>query len=148
MLKLSTKSRYALRAMMELAIREGTGPVQLREVAKAQHISPKYLEQLAIPLHHAGLVLTERGPSGGYRLAKPASSITALDVVQAVEGPLQLLDCLGRAAACDRSAICAARGLWGEVEGAISAVLGRTTLMDLRESQQAAIAGQAMCYQI
>ncbi len=148
MLKLSTKSRYALRAMMELAMREGTGPVQLREIARAQHISAKYLEQLAIPLNHAGLVLTERGPSGGYRLARPASMITALDVVEAVEGPLHLLDCLARGQACDRSTACAARQLWGEVEEAISVTLSRKTLDDLRANQQAAIAGRAMCYDI
>jgi len=148
MLKLSTKSRYALRAMMELAIREGTGTVQLREVAKAQRISPKYLEQLTIPLHHAGLVLTERGPNGGYQLARPANAITALEVVEAVEGPLHLLECLYRARACDRAGACAARELWCEVEEAITGVLGRTTLLDLRERQQAALAGQVLSYQI
>ena len=110
MLRLSTKSRYALRAMLELALREGTGPVQLREVAKAQHISAKYLEQtLAIPLNHAGLVRTERGPSGGYRLAKPAGAITALDIVEAVEGPLQNPRVSRPDVRCERSSACAAR---------------------------------------
>jgi Rrf2 family cysteine metabolism transcriptional repressor len=148
MLKLSTKARYALRAMMELAIQEGRGPVQLREVARAQRLSPKYLEQLAIPLRHAGLLHTERGPSGGYELARPAVSISALEVVQAVEGPLQLLDCIGRASACDRSGTCAAQELWREVGGAISKVLSGTTLAQLRDSQLAALTDQPLCYQI
>jgi Rrf2 family protein len=133
---------------MELALREGQGPVQLREVARAQSISPKYLEQLAIALHHAGLVITERGPSGGYRLARPAGDITALDVVQAVEGPLSLIDCLGRSNACERSRACATRELWARVEQAIQEELAGTTLAELGESQQMAEARLAVCYQI
>jgi Rrf2 family cysteine metabolism transcriptional repressor len=148
MLKLSTKSRYALRAMMELALREGTGSVQLREIAKAQHVSAKYLEQLAIPLRHAGLLRTERGPTGGYELARPSTAITALDVVEAVEGPLALLDCIGRTAACDRTEACAARALWVQVQDAIDAVLSRTTLAQLRENQQLFETDPPLCYQI
>ncbi len=148
MLKLSTKARYALRAMMELAIREGEGPVQLREIAKAQAISPKYLEQLAIPLRHAGLLRTERGPSGGYELSRPAVTISALDVVQAVEGPLQLLDCFGPSAECERVSACAARSLWMEVEGAIVKVLADKTLAELRENQLAASANHPLLYYI
>lgn len=148
MLKLSTKSRYALRAMLELALREGRGAVQVREISKAQHISAKYLEQLLIPLHHAGLVLTERGPGGGYRLSRPAAAITALEVVEAVQGPLHLLECLARPHACDRSGTCAAQGLWAEVEAAISETLGRRTLDELRAQQRAALAGQTISYEI
>ncbi len=148
MLKLSTKARYALRAMMELALHEGQGPVQLREIAKAQAISPKYLEQLAIPLRHAGLLRTERGPAGGYELARPAVAISALDVVQAVEGPLELLDCIGRAAACDRVAACAARDLWIDVGASIARVLGEKSLADLRDRQLAALNNHPLMYQI
>ena len=148
MLRLSTKARYALRAMMELAIHEGRGPVQLREVARAQRISAKYLEQLAIPLRHAGLLHTERGPSGGYELARPAMAITALEVVQAVEGPLELLECVGRRSACDRAGVCAARDLWVEAGEAITKVLAATSLADLRENQVAAVTGQPLGYQI
>ena len=148
MLKLSTKARYALRALMELAIREGEGPIQLREIAKAQRISPKYLEQLAIPLRHAGLLRTERGPTGGYELARAAEDITALEVVEAVEGPLELLECVGRAAACDRTGTCATRKLWIEVGEAIGSVLARKTLADLRASQLAARGNTPLLYQI
>jgi Rrf2 family transcriptional regulator, cysteine metabolism repressor len=148
MLKLSTKARYALRAMMQLAVHEGAGPVQLREIARAQRLSPKYLEQLAIPLRHAGLLRTERGPTGGYELARPAVAITALDVVQAVEGPLALLDCLGRTAACDRTDVCAARELWVEVQAAIDGVLSKMTLAQLRENQQSFEIDPTLCYEI
>jgi len=148
MLKLSTKARCALRAMMELAIREGDGPVQLREIARAQRLSPKYLEQVAIPLRHAGLLRAERGPAGGYELTRPAAAISALEVVRAVEGPLELLECVGRASACDRAATCAARRLWIEVGGAISKVLAEKTLANLRESQLEALGSPALAYQI
>jgi Rrf2 family protein len=148
MLKLSTKARYALRAMIELALREGRGPVQLRQVAKAQALSPKYLEQLTIPLRHAGLLLTERGPHGGYELARPAEVITALEVVQAVEGPGYLLDCVGRPSACERAHTCAARALWSRVSRAIHGVLSETTLAELRDDQQQALVEQVLAYQI
>jgi len=148
MLKLSTRSRYALRAMIELARHEGRGPVLLRRVAEAQRISPKYLEQLTIPLRRAGLLRGERGPSGGYELAKPAPEITALDIVAAVEGPLDLLNCVGNATACDRTATCAARQLWVRVGEAMSGALARETLADLSESQRAASQANAVSYQI
>jgi Rrf2 family protein len=148
MLKLSTKARYALRAMIELALHEGGGTVQLREVAKAQHLSPKYLEQLTIPLRHAGLVQTERGPHGGYELAKPATSITALDIVEAVEGPVNVLDCIGRSSVCDRTGACAARDLWVRLRCSIGEILSETTLADLRSEQQSAMAGESGHYQI
>jgi len=148
MLKLSTKARYGLRAMVELACREGEGPIQLREIARAQAVSPKYLEQLTIPLRNAGLVHSERGPNGGYWLAKPARQITALDVVSAAEGPVALLDCIGQAASCDRSPRCAARKLWSRVSDAINGALTQVTLADLREEQMAANSVQAFCYQI
>jgi len=148
MMKLSTKTRYALRAMVELACRGGEGPVQLRQIAKAQNLSPKYLEQLTISLRNAGLINSERGPNGGYWLARPAGQITALDVVRAAEGPLTLLDCLTRSSACERSSSCVARRLWAKVSLAISDTLARVTLADLRDEQMAASSSQAFCYQI
>ena len=147
-MKLSTKARYALRATLELALREGDGPVHLRHIAKAQDISPKYLEQLAMPLRNAGLVRSERGPTGGYELARPAATITALDVVQAVEGPVDLLDCVGQSRLCARAETCAARTLWGRLSAAIADVLRETTLADLREAQREAETGTTFCYQI
>jgi len=148
MLKLSTKARYALRAMVELAHHEGEGATQLRAIAKAQRLSTKYLEQLTIGLRNGGLIHSERGPRGGYWLAKPASHITALDVVRAAEGPVTLLDCVGQSSVCERSASCAARKLWSKVSAAINATLEEVTLADLREEEAAASSSQAFCYQI
>ncbi len=148
MLKLSTKARYALRAMVEIASHEGRGPVQLREIAKAQDLSPKYLEQLTISLRNAGLIRSERGPNGGYWLAMPAQQITALDVVRAAEGPLTLMECITQEDVCERSAGCAARNLWSKVSAAITDTLAEVTLADLREEQTAASSSRALCYQI
>ena len=148
MVKLSTRARYALRAMMELSLREGAGPVLLRDIAAAQRVSPKYLEQLAIPLRRAGLLQAERGPKGGYQLSRRAEEITAHDIVEAVEGHIHLLECLRTPAACDRTEACAARDLWGRVTQAMSAVLSETTLADLREQQRAAQAKRGAHYQI
>ena len=148
MLRTSTRARYALRAMIELARHEGRGPILLREVADAQRISTKYLEQLTIPLRRAGLLLAQRGPQGGYALARPAERITTRDIVEAVEGPVRVLDCLRSAHACDRTRTCAARGLWGRINRAITEVLTETTLADLLESQRQAEAQQISCYEI
>ena len=148
MFRPSTRARYALRAMIELALREGGGPVPLREIGRAQRLSSKYLEQLAIPLHRAGLVQAERGPGGGYKLAKPAEQITAREIVEAADAPLFLLDCLHTSEACDRAGNCAAQRLWSRVGQAVVSVLSETTLADLREEQRAATAGVAPCYQI
>jgi len=148
MLKASTRVRYSLRAMIELALHEGTGPMLLRELAQAQRISIKYLEQLTIALRRVGLVQSERGPQGGYELARPATEITAKEIIEAVEGPLELLDCMSRPASCERATACAARSLWTRVNDAIDDVLSRTTLAELRDAQLAAEAGKAPVYQI
>ena len=148
MFRPSTRARYALRAMIELSLREGAGPVSLREIARAQRLSPKYLEQLTIPLNRAGLVQAERGPAGGYRLARLADQITAREIVEAVDAPLYLLDCLRTSEACDRAGACAAQRLWSRVAQAVVSVLSETTLADLREDQRAATAGVALCYRI
>ena len=131
MLRLSTKTRYALRTMIELARREKDGMVPLKSVAKAQQLSPKYLEQLAISLRQAGLVLAERGSQGGYMLARPAAEITALEVVQAVEGPLHLITCVNRPTSCPRLPNCTAHGLWSRLNDSIQDVLSSTTLAEL-----------------
>ncbi len=148
MFRPSTRARYALRAMIELACHEGMGPVLLREIAAAQEVSSKYLEQITIGLRHAGLVLAERGPRGGYELARPASDITAREIVEALEGPLALLECVRMPGACHRAGTCVARGLWGRTTQAITAVLSETTLAKLREEQRAARGQDALCYQI
>lgn len=148
MFRPSTRARYAIRAMLELALHEGEGPILLRKVAAEQEISAKYLEQITIPLRSAGLLLAERGRRGGYRLARPASDITAREIAEALEGPIDLLDCIRTPSACHRAETCAARNLWGRVSQGIVATLSETTLADLREEDRAARTEDALCYQI
>lgn len=148
MFRPSTRARYALRAMIELSLREGTEPVSLREIARAQRLSPKYLEQLAIALKRAGLVEAERGSGGGYKLARPGEQVTVREIVEAVDSPLHLLECLRSSDACDRAGACAAQRLWSRVGQAVAEVLSETTVADLRDEQRAAMAGVAPCYQI
>lgn len=148
MFKVSTKARYALRAMIELAIRDEETFVPLAELAEAQGISPKYLEQLAITLRNAGLVRSERGPKGGYALALRPQKITVLDIVSAIEGPVVLLSCLQRAGLCQRARDCAARRFWQRLNESITAVLVQSTLAELRDEQQTDRMDSAPSYSI
>ena len=137
MLRLSTKARYGLRAMIELATHEGQQMVQLSRIAEGQRLSTKYLEQLVIPLRNAGLLRSTRGPRGGYVLARPSSEITALDVVEAIEGPLDLVDCVGQPDLCEWHERCAARDLWRNASAAVKAVLAGASLETLAREQAA-----------
>jgi Rrf2 family protein len=87
-MKISTKIRYGTRAMLELACHYGEGPIELKEIAKRESISLKYLEQVIVPLRTAGLVKSVRGSKGGYSLAKPPSDICLNDLIEILEGPL------------------------------------------------------------
>ena len=93
-MKLSTKGRYAARAMLELALNFGKGPLQLREIAQKQEISERYLERLMTALVTAGLVRSLRGRHGGFKLAKPPKEIQLAQIIQAVEGSLSPVDCV------------------------------------------------------
>jgi len=130
-MKLSTKIRYGTRAMLELAVHYGKGPVELKEIAKRENISLKYLEQVVIPLRTGGLVKAIRGSKGGYSLAKPPSEISLNDVVEILEGPLNLIDCLGSPAACQRTASCVTRDIWQEVSEGINRIFRSVTLEDM-----------------
>src|SRR4030065_2738604 len=102
-MKLSSKIRYGSRAMVELASHYGEGAIELKEIAKKENISPKYLEQVIIPLRTAGLVKSVRGSKGGYSLARSPSEICLFDVVEILEGPLYLGDCVRDPKVCKSS---------------------------------------------
>lgn len=93
-MKLSTKSRYGVRAMFDMAYHAGTLPAQIKDISRRQDISPRYLEQIFQDLKKAGLLNSRRGPQGGYSLARPAEEITVKDIVLAAEGELQLVNCV------------------------------------------------------
>jgi len=136
-MKMSTKGRYGLRVMIELAGRWGRGPVPVEEIARNQKISGKYIHLLVIGLRSAGLVRTARGPGGGYALSRDPSRITALDVVSALEGRSAPVECVADPSSCTRAGRCAARTVWCDVAAAVDGVLSRTTLAHLAAAQSA-----------
>jgi Rrf2 family protein len=130
-MKISTKIRYGARAMLELASHYGEGPIELKEIAKKENISLKYLEQVINPLRGAGLVKAVRGSKGGYSLGKPPSEICLYDVVETLEGPLNLLECLRDSKVCQKVPSCVTRDIWREVSEAISKIFYSITLEDM-----------------
>lgn len=130
-MKLSTRTRYGIRAIIELAQYEGQRPLQLRTIAERQDISVKYLEQLMGVLRSAGIVRSVRGSKGGYALARPPEQIRLSEVFHCLEGPVTTTECVEDEDYCKRSADCVARELWVEVEGAINRVLDSITLADM-----------------
>jgi Rrf2 family protein len=130
-MKISTKIRYGARAMLELASHYGEGPLELREIAKKENISLKYLEQVINPLRAAGLVKSIRGSKGGYSLAKPPSEICLYDVVEILEGPLNLVECLHDSKVCQKISSCVTRDIWKEISESISKIFYSVSLEDM-----------------
>ena len=130
-MKLSTRTRYGIRAILELASNYGKGPLQTNLIAKRQDISVKYLEQLMAILKSSGLVKSVRGAKGGYMLAKRPDQIKLDDVFYCLEGPVVTVECLEDKDYCARFADCISRQLWAQVQQAIKNVLQSMTLQDL-----------------
>jgi Rrf2 family protein len=135
-MRLSTRVRYGVRAMVELALQAGDPSVSSREVGARQKISPKYVGQLLAQLRASGLVRSVRGQGGGFQLARPPEKVTLLDVVQAFEGSLAPVPCVDDPAVCPRSNRCATRDLWCELKESLEKPLRRTTLADLARRQR------------
>ncbi len=127
-MKLSTRSRYGTRMMLDLAQRYDQGPVQMGEISKRENISVKYLEQLIIPLKKANFIKSVRGPKGGHMLAKPPEKITVGDIVKILEGGINLSDCLENPEVCDKTTSCLTRGVWEEATKAMYDKLNSATL--------------------
>ena len=130
-MKLSSRSRYGFRAILELAIEYGNGPLQIKTIAEREGISNKYLEQLVAMLKSAGLVRSVRGPRGGYILARPPADIKLDELFVTLEGPLVDVECLEDHDYCQRCADCTTRSLWQELQGAMMSVLKSKTLQDM-----------------
>ncbi|MGB9595771.1 MAG: RrF2 family transcriptional regulator [Candidatus Poribacteria bacterium] len=136
-MRLSTKGRYGLRLMMELAKHYGKGPTLLKDIAQNQDISEKYLWQLINPLKIAKLINSSRGSHGGYMLAKHPSEINLDDIISVLEGKPSLVECIDNPSICERSAKCPARDIWSEVSSKISDLLRSITLEDMLDRQKA-----------
>ena len=135
-MKLSTRGRYGTRALLELALHQGEGPVLLKDISRRQQIPLQYLEHLITPLIAAGIVLSTRGPRGGVSLAKPPEEIRLSEVIQLLEGSIAPVECINNPGVCSRSELCATRDIWGEMKKAMNGVLESTTLQDLVERQR------------
>ena len=131
-MKISTKGRYALRMLLDLAEQQGDGYISLRDIAERQEISKKYLEQIIPTLSRANLLLTNRGYQGGYRLSRTPREYTVGDVLRATEGNLAPVACLEQTPnQCTRCAECLTLPVWQGLEDVINRYLDGITLQDI-----------------
>ncbi len=135
-MKLSTKGRYGVRLMFDLAQHYGEGAVALKEVARRQEISEKYLWHLIPPLKNAGLITATRGSHGGYVLAKPPEDINLKDILSVLEGPMCLVECTKNSSVCERSDTCITRDIWTEVTDTMMEAFESFTLERMIEKQR------------
>jgi Rrf2 family protein len=137
LVKLPTKIRYAVRALVELADRHAADPVPVKTLAEAQGMSAKYVKQLMNKLQRAGLVRGHPGIHGGYTMSRNADDITLYDIYKAVEVSLDLVPCIGDdAAGCEREQECSARTVWLRLTDALEGTLKRTTVAELAECER------------
>ena len=130
-MKLSSRSRYGFRAVLELGLGYGNGPLQIKTIAEHQEISNKYLEQLIAMLKSAGLVSSIRGPKGGYLLTRAPNQMKLSDIFIALEGHPVAVECLDHPDFCPRCPDCTTRQLWYEIQNAVMNVLETQNLQDL-----------------
>lgn len=129
-MKLSTKGRYGVKAMVELAINYGATPTSIKTISAKQNISECYLEQLFAPLRKAKLINSIRGAQGGYVLNKEPKNITVAEVIYILEGPIEIADCI-EGDTCDNVDFCATRLLWEKIKNSIDDVMKSITLQDI-----------------
>lgn len=130
-MKISTKGRYALRLMLDIALNDAKTPVRIKDIAERQQISDKYLEQIVSSLNKAGFVKSLRGPQGGYRLTKKPEEYTVGMILRLIEGSLAPVACLDDINNCTRADRCPTLILWEKLYDAISEVVDNITLADL-----------------
>ncbi|MBC5733021.1 RrF2 family transcriptional regulator [Lawsonibacter hominis] len=130
-MKISTKGRYALRLMLDLAIHSEGSAVPLRDVAQRQEISDKYLEQIVTQLSRAGLVRSVRGAGGGYLLTRTPEGYTVGEILRVLEGSLAPVSCADGVGCCERADRCVTVEVWREIQAAVDGVVDHLTLADL-----------------
>ena len=134
-MKLSTKSRYGLRALFDIAYNSGMLPAQIQDISRRQGISPRYLEQIFQALKRAGILKSKRGPQGGYYLARKPEEITVADVVRATEGETLFVDCItprkGKKGDCAANGNCVAQTVWQEASDTLNAYFVTISLKTL-----------------
>ena len=145
-MKLSTRSRYGVRMMADLAENFGKKPVFLKDIAKREEISEKYLSIIVIPLRGAGLIQSTRGAHGGYTLAKRPEEISVQDIFDALEGKICLVDCVENPQECPRVGICPTRDIWSVLGEKIRETLNSVTLADLVQTRREKAGNNIMSY--
>ncbi|MCX6091129.1 MAG: Rrf2 family transcriptional regulator [Candidatus Atribacteria bacterium] len=130
-MKISTRVRYGLRLLVDLAEHTGVKPVKLREVSERQEISLNYLRQLIMPLEANGMVRSIRGNRGGYVLGKSPEQVSLLEVMNLLDGPVDLVDCVKEKKLCGMADTCPTRSVWIELSQNMETTLSRKTLKDL-----------------
>ena len=130
-MKLSTRGRYGIHAMYELAVYDSDGPVSIKSIAEHRGIPEAYLEQLIAVLKREGLVTSTRGAQGGYALSRPASEITVGQILRALEGGLNLVDCLEESDACGKACACPSRSVYRKLQDGLNALADSISLKDM-----------------
>jgi Rrf2 family iron-sulfur cluster assembly transcriptional regulator len=143
-MKLSTRSRYGTRLMLDMAQHYNDGPIHLANIARRQGISVKYLEQIIIPLKKAHYVKSVRGPKGGHILAKPPAEITVGEIVALLEEGAYVAECSTDSQVCERSSTCLTRRLWKEAAQAMFEKLHSITLADVMQMDEPGLSGQGV----
>ena len=144
---ISQKSQYAVRALLELAKRQGSGPVKAADIAAAQWIPVRFLENILGQLRQAGLVESVRGKEGGYRLARPAERVSVGEIIRLVQGPLSPVDC-GDGSGCALKAGCVLLPMWQRAHQAMMEVYDGSTLSGLVEEDRAVRGCEVLDYAI
>lgn len=129
-MKLSTKGKYGVKAMVDLAINQREDPVSIKSISQRQNISEYYLEQLFAPLRRAEIIRSIRGAQGGYMLNKDPDTVTVLEIMNILEGPIEISECL-ESGECTNIDGCATRTVWVKLKGAINEVMENITLQDI-----------------
>jgi Rrf2 family transcriptional regulator, cysteine metabolism repressor len=148
-LQISTRGRYGLRAMVDMALHTSEGPLPLRIIAERQAISESYLEQVFTGLRKAGLVRASRGAQGGYELSRSVKEITVGEILRALEGPIIPVHCVGdidSGSHCEREKYCITRSFWEDLRDKINDYLDSVTLQDLAERARAAMPEEPMYF--
>lgn len=135
-MKLSTKGRYGLRALIDLALYSENETVSIQSIARRQNISDSYLEQLMRKLRGAGLIVSVRGAQGGYKLARPANEISVGDVLRALEGSLEAVTCGGEDNSCQGADLCVTKFVWERINSSIRDTVDSIKLSQLVEESR------------
>jgi len=135
-MRLSTKSRYGTRAVLDIALHGRNGPVTLKDMSRRQEVSRKYLGQIINHLLTAGILESIRGPQGGYVLRRPPDSIRLGEIIRALDGSVAPSRCVDNPGVCDRNTKCVTREVWARVKESVESVIDDTTIADLVARQK------------